>query len=62
MRTLLQMTEIAELTSPLMLQDYFVNICSDVVKFASNSVYSALIIRIRDEILIGEKNVKQSEI
>ena len=55
------MTEIEELTAPLMLEDYFVNICSDVVKFASNSVYSALITRIRNEILIGEVNVKQSD-
>ena len=56
------MTEIAELTAPLMLKDYFLTICSDVVEFAQNSVYSTLITRIRDEILIGENNVKQSKI
>ena len=59
--SLLQTTELEELTAPLILQDYFLSICRVVVKFAMNSGCSALMTRIRNEILIEENNVKQSD-
>ena len=53
------MTEILRVTAPLKHEDYFLNICAVIVKFASNSAFSALITRIRNEILIKENDENQ---
>ena len=55
LKALLQMTE--EVAAPLKQEDYFLDVCGVIVKFASNSAFSALITRIRNEILGKEREV-----